>query len=113
MAHLATCVDSRPHVAPVWFAYDTGNEVIEVLTTGRKLANIRENPRVALSVQKDIDGQAQWRVTMLGTATVVDDDEATRKSAQRINQRYGAEGTAWPENDLVRISVGTATVKEY
>ncbi|ELZ95924.1 putative flavin-nucleotide-binding protein [Haloferax mucosum ATCC BAA-1512] len=113
MAHLATCVDGRPHVAPVWFSYDAAAEGIEVLTTGRKLSNIRENPRVALSVQKDIDGRAQWRVTMLGTATVVDDADKKREATRRINRRYGADESAWPENELVRISVGTATVKTY
>ncbi|MGB9955405.1 pyridoxamine 5'-phosphate oxidase family protein [Haloferax prahovense] len=114
MAHLATSVDDRPHVAPVWFDYVDDRGVIEVLTTGRKLANIRENPRVALSVQKDEKGQAQWKVTILGTATVVtDDDEAVRDATRRINRKYGAEESAWPENELVRISVGTATVSEY
>ncbi|QOS13782.1 putative PPOX family oxidoreductase (plasmid) [Haloferax gibbonsii] len=113
MAHLATSVDDRPHVAPVWFDYADGRGVIEVLTTGRKLENIRDNPRVALSIQKDENGQAQWKVTILGTATVVTDDDARKDATQRINRKYGAEESAWPENELVRISVGTATVSEY
>ncbi|AKU09200.1 MULTISPECIES: pyridoxamine 5'-phosphate oxidase family protein [Haloferax] len=113
MAHLATSVDDRPHVAPVWFDYADDRGVIEVLTTGRKLENIRENPRVALSIQKDENGQAQWKVTILGTATVVTDDDARKDATQRINRKYGAEESAWPENELVRISVGTATVSEY
>ncbi|MFK8214079.1 pyridoxamine 5'-phosphate oxidase family protein [Haloferax volcanii] len=113
MAHLATSVDDRPHVAPVWFDYAADRGVIEVLTTGRKLENIRENPRVALSIQKDEKGQAQWKVTVLGTATVVTDDDALRDATRRINRKYGAEESAWPENELVRISVGTATVSEY
>ena len=113
MAHLATCSDGRPHVAPVWYNYDADEEVVEILTTGRKLANIRENPRVALSIQKDVDGQAQWRVTLLGTASVVDDDDAKREATRRINTKYGADESAWPENRLVKIDIGTATSRTY
>ncbi len=55
MAHLATCSDGRPHVAPVWYHY--GDGTVSILTGGRKLANIRENPRVAVSFQKDTAGK--------------------------------------------------------
>ncbi|KAB1190604.1 pyridoxamine 5'-phosphate oxidase family protein [Haloferax sp. MBLA0076] len=113
MAHVGTCVDGRPHVAPVWYYFDAEHSVVEILTTGRKLSNIRSNPRVALSIQKDIDGQAQWRVTLLGTATVVDDDEQLRDATRRINTKYGADESAWPENELVRIRVGTVTSNTY
>jgi nitroimidazol reductase NimA-like FMN-containing flavoprotein (pyridoxamine 5'-phosphate oxidase superfamily) len=111
MAHLATSVDDRPHVAPVWYRYEDG--VIEVVTTGRKLENIRSNPRVALSVQRDIDGETQWFVTALGTATVVDDEAATQAAARAINDKYGAPEDAWPENELVRIELASATARRY
>jgi nitroimidazol reductase NimA-like FMN-containing flavoprotein (pyridoxamine 5'-phosphate oxidase superfamily) len=111
IAHLATSVDDRPHVAPVWYSYT--ENMLEVLTTGRKLTNIRENPRVALSVQKDQGGRAQWAVTILGQATIVEDDEETEAAAARINPRYGADPSAWPENVLVRIDPGTVSYSTY
>ncbi|SNZ06019.1 Pyridoxamine 5'-phosphate oxidase [Natronoarchaeum philippinense] len=111
MVHLATSVDDRPHVAPVWYEYDDG--VVEVLTGGRKLRDIRENARVALSVQKDTDGDAEWMVALHGTATVVEDEAATRDATARINEKYGASEDAYDENVLVRIAVGSAHVSEY
>jgi PPOX class probable F420-dependent enzyme len=111
MAHLATCTEGRPHVAPVWYRYDEGT--VEVLTTGQKLANVRENPRVAISVQKDEEGQAQWMVTLRGTATVVEDEEERRQAAARINPKYGAEPDEYPENVLVRVEVGSASYQTY
>jgi PPOX class probable F420-dependent enzyme len=111
MAHLATCRDGRPHVAPVWYRYDDGT--VEVTTTGRKLANLRANPRTALSVQKDVDGTAQWMVSLLGTATVVEDDAERRTAAARINAKYGADESAFPENVLVRVDVGSASHRIY
>lgn len=113
MAHLATCVDSRPHVAPVWYHYADGT--VEVLTSGRKLANLRENPRVAISIQYDVEGRTEWMVTMRGTATVVEDEDAIRAAAGRINPRYPEDAavTAFPENVLVRIAIGSATSQRY
>ena len=116
-AHLATCVDDRPHAAPVWFRYvpADGDErpVIEVMTTGRKLANIRENPRVALSIQESDAGHPEWTVTVRGTATVVEDGERTREANRRINRRYGADPDDWSDNTLVRIAVGSASHRSY
>ncbi|WP_121821658.1 pyridoxamine 5'-phosphate oxidase family protein [Halostella salina] len=111
MAHLATSVDGRPHVAPVWYSYDDG--VVRLVTAGRKLANVRENPRVALSVQKDEGGDALWAVTLLGTATVVEDDAAFRDANRRINAKYGADADAYEGNTLVRVDVGSATYRTY
>jgi PPOX class probable F420-dependent enzyme len=110
-AHLATCRDGRPHVAPLW--YDVTDEGIEVVTTGRKLANLRENPRVALSVAKDDGPRAEWTVTVLGTARVVESEAATRDATRRINAKYGASEDAWPENRLVRIDVGSSQHSVY
>ena len=111
MAHFATSVDDRPHVAPVWYVYEEGQ--VELVTTGRKLRNVRENSRVALSVQKDEAGVPEWTVTLLGTATVVDDEEAFREANRRINRKYGASEDAYDENTLVRIDIGTATYRTY
>ncbi|WP_101294541.1 pyridoxamine 5'-phosphate oxidase family protein [Halegenticoccus soli] len=111
MAHLATSVDDRPHVAPVWYDYADGT--VEILTSGRKLANVRRNPRVALSIQKDTGGRTEWMVAIQGTATVVEDEGETRAAARRINAKYGAGETAYAENALVRIAVGSATCRLY
>lgn len=113
MAHLGTCVDGRPHVAPVWYRYVPDAERLEIVTTGRKLANVRENPRVALSIQNDEAGETQWMVTLLGTATVVDEEAETAAARRRINEKYGVEPDAYAENALVRIEVGSATHRTY
>ena len=111
VAHLGTCHDGKPHVAPLWYRYEDG--VVEIVTTGRKLANVRENPRVALSIQKDEGGIPQWMVTLRGTATVVDDEEESRAANRRINRKYGVEDDSWSENVLVRIDVRSCAFREY
>jgi nitroimidazol reductase NimA-like FMN-containing flavoprotein (pyridoxamine 5'-phosphate oxidase superfamily) len=111
-AHLATCNDGRPHVAPVWFRYESG--VVEIVTAGKKLADIRANPYVSLSVERSTLGDPEWMVTLRGTAKVVDDETQYREANRRINQRYGAPEDAWlGENTLVRIDVGSASYRTY
>lgn len=111
VAHLATCHDGAPHVAPLWYAVHDGR--IEVATTGRKLANVRANPRVALSVQRAEDGHPVWGVAVQGTATVVDDEAAGRATLRRINRRYGADEDAWSGNTAVRVEVGSSAAWRY
>ncbi|MEA5386245.1 pyridoxamine 5'-phosphate oxidase family protein [Haloarculaceae archaeon H-GB11] len=110
VAHLGTCRDGRPHVAPLWYVLH--DDAVEITTTGRKLANLEANDRVAMSVQKDVDGHPRWGVVLRGTASVVDgeDGEAIHR---RINRRYGADEDAWSENTPVRIDVGSVDYWRY
>jgi nitroimidazol reductase NimA-like FMN-containing flavoprotein (pyridoxamine 5'-phosphate oxidase superfamily) len=110
-AFLATTTDGRPHVAPVWYRYDDGT--VELVTTGRKLENLRENSRTALAVQKASGGIPEWTVTLLGTATVVDDEDRSLAATRRINEKYGVEPDAWEENVLIEVEVGTASYRTY
>jgi len=111
IAHLATSLNDRPYVAPVWYRY--ADETVEIVTGGKKLDNIRMNPRVALSIQKDVDGHTEWMVSLLGTARVVDDAEAFRAANHRINAKYDAGEDAYEGNTLVRISVGSVNHPTY
>lgn len=112
IAHLATCTDGRPHVAPVWYNY-VEPDVIEVLTTGRKLEDIRQNPRVSVSIQSDEAGDPEWYVVLRGTASIVEDEAETERAMAAINPKYGAPENAWAENTLVRIQVGSVTSGSY
>lgn len=111
IAHLGTCHEDKPHIAPLWYNYREGN--IEIATTGRKLDNIRQNSRVALSVQKDENGHPQWGVSIQGTATVIEDEEERRSTLRRINRRYGADDDAWSQNTPVRIDIGSVEYWTY
>lgn len=84
MAHLATCRDGR----------ETG-------------ARPREPTEVP--VQKDIEGHAEWTVTLLWTTTAVADEAATRETTWRTDRTHGASEDIWGEHTLVRVDVGTAT----
>ncbi|MFB6109888.1 MAG: pyridoxamine 5'-phosphate oxidase family protein [Halodesulfurarchaeum sp.] len=108
---LATSVEDRPHVAPLWYRYADGT--VELTTIGRKLANVRENPRVSLAVQKAEAGVPEWVVTLRGTAEVIADEAETRRVRREINAKYGADPDAYSGNTLVAIEVGSASYTVY
>ncbi|WP_049996836.1 pyridoxamine 5'-phosphate oxidase family protein [Halococcus sediminicola] len=110
-AHLATAADNRPHVAPVWYGYRDG--VVSVLTTGKKLKNIQANPRVAVSIEKQGDDGPEWSVSLLGTATVVEDTDRTRAARERVFGKYRETDDDEGEGTLVEIEVGSATSGHY
>lgn len=123
MAFVATSHDDRPHAAPVWYNYDDGG--VEFLTGGRKLANLRANPRVCVSIQEDDEGEALWYVSLFGTAEVDDDPDAVRAGMDRVYPTYMGPREEWEESyrdqyddpdegfALVRVDVGSATYSVY
>lgn len=126
-AHLATSVDDRPHVAPVWYGYRDGT--LYTLTGGKKLENARLNPRVSVSIeQTDGEGGVEWGVTMLGTVTVVDDVDRIAAANGWVYDAYeghesdgGGEaadsdvdpGEPGVDYALLEIEIGSATLQVY
>jgi PPOX class probable F420-dependent enzyme len=97
VARLATADRAgRPHLVPIAFAVD-GDRVYSVVDakpklTGalRRLANVRENPAVALLVDHyDEDWSALWWVRAEGEARVLEPDEAeARQAVALLAERY-------------------------
>ena len=105
VARLATAdAGGRPHLVPVVFAVD-GDRVYTVVdakpkrtTSLRRLANVLENPRVALLVDHydDADWDALWWVRADGRGRVLDpavDDEA-RRAVALLRARYPQQQAA-------------------
>jgi PPOX class probable F420-dependent enzyme len=115
-AHLATASEGRPHVAPVWYGYRDG--VLSVITGGKKLANVRANPRVAVSIEKQGEHGPEWSVSLLGTATVVEDAERMAEAREHVFGKYRdsdeeGESDGGEQDALVEIEIGSATSQRY
>lgn len=115
-AHLATAADNRPHVAPVWYGYRDG--VLSVITGGKKILNIRQNPRVAVSIEKQSESGPEWSVSLLGTATVVEDADRVESARKHVFRKYRGsdeevESDGGEQGALVEIEIGSATSSRY
>lgn len=110
MAHVATAVENRPHAAPVWYRYE--DDMVEFVTEGKKLANIRENPKVAVSIEHSENGHGEWHVVLFGTARVITDEEELWAGRTRLFQRYrdrdpSVKEDGEPPEALVQVAIGS------
>jgi PPOX class probable F420-dependent enzyme len=98
VARLATAdAGGRPHVVPIAFALD-GDRLYSAVdskpkrtTELRRLANVRENPRVAVLVDHydDDDWSALWWARADGGGRVLEpDDPEARRAAELLRDRY-------------------------
>jgi nitroimidazol reductase NimA-like FMN-containing flavoprotein (pyridoxamine 5'-phosphate oxidase superfamily) len=61
VARLGCHAGAETYVVPLIYAYEEGS-VVAVTTEGRKIAMLRENPRVCVEVDEyDADGRGGWR----------------------------------------------------
>jgi nitroimidazol reductase NimA-like FMN-containing flavoprotein (pyridoxamine 5'-phosphate oxidase superfamily) len=61
IARLGCHAGGETYVVPLIYAYD-GEAVVSVTTEGRKVAMLRDNPRVCVEVDEyDTDGRGSWR----------------------------------------------------
>lgn len=115
VAHIATAVDDAPHVAPVFYRYE--DRRVYFITDGKKLANLRENPRVSVGLYEETGPHPEEvrQATILGTATIVDDWGQTKEYGDAIRRKYyGEPSDKWPTRDdtLVRVDIGSVSAVE-
>ena len=101
-AHLATIrPDGSPQSSVMWFAWDGSRLRMTHTKTRQKIANLRNEPRVALSI---VDSKDQYRsLEVRGTVESIEDDDATASFYQSLQRRYG---NAYPVRDAdVRVII--------
>ena len=101
-AHLATIrPDGSPQSSVMWFAWDGSRLRMTHTKTRQKIANLRNEPRVALSI---VDSKDQYRsLEVRGTVESIEDDDATASFYQSLQRRYG---NTYPVRDAdVRVII--------
>ena len=114
VARLATVgPDGRPHLVPITFVvvgdivYSAVDSKPKRTTALRRLANVRENPRVAVLVdQYDDDWSRLWWARADGLARVVDAADAEGRTAiDHLTRRYPRYRTQPPGGPVLAIDV--------
>jgi len=85
IAKLATLnADGSPNIVPVWFEWDGAEARVFTLDSSPKVARIRRDNRVALSVEQPVGVPEAW-VTIEGTASI---EPGGFELAERLAPRY-------------------------
>ena len=98
------------YVVPLIYAYD-GESVVAVTTEGRKMAMLRENPRVCVEIDEyDRDGRGSWRSVIaqgsceeLGGDAVEDALALLRERFARVSGREAERRPRAPGAVVLRI----------
>jgi uncharacterized protein len=80
VGRIGCCIEDRPYVVPVAFAYD-GSAVYVVSGPGRKIDAMRSDPRVCFEVDEidESDGDLDWRSVIAdGVYVELTDDDGRR-----------------------------------
>jgi PPOX class probable F420-dependent enzyme len=100
LGHLTTInPDGSPQVSVVWIGLDGDDIVIAHLSQGRKVSNLRRDPRVALTVEADgvnPVGLANYLIVH-GTARLV--EGGAPELLQRLAEVYLGPGAKFPPFD--------------
>jgi PPOX class probable F420-dependent enzyme len=113
-ALLATAdATGAPHIVPIVFAlagetiYNAVDRKPKRTTALRRLANVRENPRVAvLAEHYDEDWTKLWWVRAEGSARIIEADDAEGASAlELLAARYETYRRELPPGPLLAIDV--------
>jgi PPOX class probable F420-dependent enzyme len=103
LAHLVTVNrDGSPHVTIVWVGLAGGPDgdeiVIGKLMADQKVANIRRDPRVALSIEAEGDQMGMGHYLVVeGTASLT--EGGAPELLSELAQRYVGPGTKFPPMD--------------
>ena len=89
VAHVATVGDGMPHVVPVCHVVAGGKIYFGSGRKGRKVKNVRANPRLALTVDLYSDDWSQIAGVMVqGRARVIERGPRFRRLRRRLYAKY-------------------------
>ena len=100
--------DGSPHTAPTWYDWEDGRALVNMEASQRRLANIRRDPRVAMSVLDD--GSWYRHVTLSGRVVSIEADPDHR-DMDRLSVRY--TGLPHERRDQERWSAWVAITSWY
>lgn len=120
VCRLAMCDEGLPYVVPLCFGYEKGALYFHSATVGRKLENIKKNPKVCFEM--DIDWELvrsgdrcnmRYRsVIGFGDASLIEASEDKRNALDLIMRHYHQEPFAYLQATLKRTAIIKVEIEE-
>jgi nitroimidazol reductase NimA-like FMN-containing flavoprotein (pyridoxamine 5'-phosphate oxidase superfamily) len=117
LARIATAnpITGKPHVVPVWFAWDGESIWISAFRSTRKVKELQMNTNCSIVIDQAPSGTENWGVVLEGEAELVTEpQDFLQEMTTRIYTRYlGPDGVlaedpqSWikdPENLLIKLT---------
>jgi nitroimidazol reductase NimA-like FMN-containing flavoprotein (pyridoxamine 5'-phosphate oxidase superfamily) len=115
-AWIATATtDGQPHAVPVAMSWIDDELVAFVLSTGKKIGNLRTNPQAMVHFQ--VSAETDWDSLMIrGTTSIIDTVEGRRALWDRMGYDLAPFEPGGPESDnhvFVKVTPKSATVLRF
>ena len=112
VGYLATCgTDALPMATPVNYVYFDDRIFFHCALTGRKLDNIKQNPKVGFTVVRDVEidriNMTTYYSSIMveGIAGVVEDPETKMAAIEEITRRLAAPGEECNDKSGIRTAI--------
>lgn len=104
IAHLATIgPDGEPQTSPVWFHWDEDLIKVSVYETSQKMANIRRDPRVSVSI---VDPSDPYRYLEIRGTAVIHRRDPEMGFLTRMSGKYlGLDHYPWAQEEDVEVVI--------
>jgi PPOX class probable F420-dependent enzyme len=91
--------DGMPQPTPIWFVWENDSILLYSKPDAQKVRNIRQNPKVALSFNRDTE--AEEYVVIMGEA-VFDESAPPSHEHQAFSEKYadGVKGLGWTAEEM-------------
>jgi PPOX class probable F420-dependent enzyme len=100
--------DGSPHTAPTWYDWEDGRALVNMEASRRRLAHIRRDPRVAMSV---LDDDSWYRHVTLSGRVVSIEADPDHRDMDRLSVRY--TGSPHQDRDQERWSAWSEVTSWY
>lgn len=103
--------DGQPHLVAMWYGFLDGAPAFWTFTKSQKIVNLRRNPRITCMVETGATYEELQGVELVGTATLLDDDDSKRELGRSVTERYtgiaddGIVAAIGAKRTVVRIEV--------
>ncbi len=106
LGYLATCgEDGLPMATPVNYIYEDGRIIFHCALAGRKLDNIKSNPKVGFTVTRDVEIDRAEMTTYYtsvmaeGEARIIEEPEEKKAAIAALTLRLAGPGEACSDSD--------------
>ena len=116
ICHLACTRNDQPYIVPISFGYDGGCIYFHSSPTGKKISILKENPRVCLTFEIDLDivqnpeVACDWTfqyksVIAEGIAEELKQPAEKALALNKIMEHYSGKTWSFPKNKLEKTSI--------
>jgi nitroimidazol reductase NimA-like FMN-containing flavoprotein (pyridoxamine 5'-phosphate oxidase superfamily) len=89
VGRLSICIEDKPYIVPVAYAYSNGEISFHTCTKGLKMEILRKNPNVCFEVDESLSDTSMFKsVVIFGIAKIIETEKEMIPYLQKLIDKY-------------------------